>query len=199
MPASGLGKLKMVAQVVAILALMLASDLTGEPGRWLHLLGLGAMWVVLGLALWSAVEYLPDVRRGDLRADVDAERGVPSIPILREDRSSSSPGRLGLRRGLLRRGLLRRGLGRRGLRRWRLFRRRRFARRLAAGACFGDAFFVDAGFVGAVSAVRRGGLDLLEPLLRLVDVLALLELLRNLSSRGTASAERFNSVRASAR
>ena len=57
MPASGLGKLKMVAQVVAILALMLASDLAGEPGRWLHLLGLGAMWVVLGLALWSAVEY----------------------------------------------------------------------------------------------------------------------------------------------
>jgi len=57
MPASGLGKLKMVAQVVAILALMLASDLSGEPGRWLHLLGLGAMWVVLGLALWSAVEY----------------------------------------------------------------------------------------------------------------------------------------------
>jgi CDP-diacylglycerol--glycerol-3-phosphate 3-phosphatidyltransferase len=57
MPASGLGKLKMVAQVVAILALMLASDLTGEPGRWLHLLGLGAMWVVLGLAMWSAVEY----------------------------------------------------------------------------------------------------------------------------------------------
>jgi CDP-diacylglycerol---glycerol-3-phosphate 3-phosphatidyltransferase len=57
MPASGLGKLKMVAQVVAILALMLASDLAGEPGRWLHLLGLGAVWVVLGLALWSAVEY----------------------------------------------------------------------------------------------------------------------------------------------
>ena len=57
MPASGLGKLKMVAQVVAILALMLASDLAGEPGRWLHLLGLGAMWVVLALAMWSAVEY----------------------------------------------------------------------------------------------------------------------------------------------
>ena len=57
LPASGMGKLKMVAQVVAILALMLASDLAGEPGRWLHILGLGAMWVVLGLALWSAVEY----------------------------------------------------------------------------------------------------------------------------------------------
>jgi CDP-diacylglycerol---glycerol-3-phosphate 3-phosphatidyltransferase len=57
MPASGLGKLKMVAQVIAILALMLASDLTGEPGRWGRFLGEGALWVVLGLALWSAVEY----------------------------------------------------------------------------------------------------------------------------------------------
>jgi hypothetical protein len=47
----------MVAQVVAILALMLASDLTGEPGRWLRLLGQAAVWVVVGLALWSAVEY----------------------------------------------------------------------------------------------------------------------------------------------
>jgi CDP-diacylglycerol--glycerol-3-phosphate 3-phosphatidyltransferase len=57
MPASGLGKLKMVAQVVAILALMLASDLTGDAGWWLRLLGHAAVWVVVGLALWSAVEY----------------------------------------------------------------------------------------------------------------------------------------------
>jgi CDP-diacylglycerol---glycerol-3-phosphate 3-phosphatidyltransferase len=57
MPASPLGKLKMVAQVVAILALMLASDFTGETGRLGRLLGHGALWVVLGLALWSAVEY----------------------------------------------------------------------------------------------------------------------------------------------
>jgi CDP-diacylglycerol--glycerol-3-phosphate 3-phosphatidyltransferase len=57
MPASGLGKLKMVAQVVAILALMLASDLTGETGWWLRLLGHAAVWVVVGLAMWSAVEY----------------------------------------------------------------------------------------------------------------------------------------------
>ncbi len=57
MPASGLGKLKMVAQVVAILALMLASDLTGEPGRLLRYLGTAAVWVMVGLALWSAVEY----------------------------------------------------------------------------------------------------------------------------------------------
>jgi phosphatidylglycerophosphate synthase len=57
MPASGLGKLKMIAQVVAILALMVASDVSGEPGRLLRLLGYGALWVVLALALWSAVEY----------------------------------------------------------------------------------------------------------------------------------------------
>jgi CDP-diacylglycerol--glycerol-3-phosphate 3-phosphatidyltransferase len=57
MPASGLGKLKMIAQVVAILALMLASDLAGEPGRLLWWLGQGAVWIVVGLALWSAVEY----------------------------------------------------------------------------------------------------------------------------------------------
>ena len=57
MPASPLGKLKMVAQVVAILALMLASDVAGEPGRWVGWLGYAALWVVLGLALWSAVEY----------------------------------------------------------------------------------------------------------------------------------------------
>jgi CDP-diacylglycerol--glycerol-3-phosphate 3-phosphatidyltransferase len=64
MPASPLGKLKMVAQVVAILALMLASDPTGEADRWLGLfrefalwVGHVALWVVLGLALWSAVEY----------------------------------------------------------------------------------------------------------------------------------------------
>jgi CDP-diacylglycerol--glycerol-3-phosphate 3-phosphatidyltransferase len=57
MPASGLGKLKMVAQVVSILALMLAFDATGEMGRWLRLLGDAALWVVLALAMWSAVEY----------------------------------------------------------------------------------------------------------------------------------------------
>ena len=99
MPASGLGKLKMVAQVVAILALMLASDLAGEPGRWLHLLGLGAMWVVLGLALWSAVEYLPDVRRGDLGAHVpaseaadepDPDRPIPLTGTARTSAASAS-------------------------------------------------------------------------------------------------------------
>src|SRR5688572_10638423 len=46
-PASGLGKLKMVAQVVSILALMLAFDARGELARWLRVLGDAALWVVL--------------------------------------------------------------------------------------------------------------------------------------------------------
>jgi CDP-diacylglycerol---glycerol-3-phosphate 3-phosphatidyltransferase len=57
MPASGLGKLKMVSQVVAVLLLMLAPELGGELGRLAVLLGHSALWVVLALALWSAVEY----------------------------------------------------------------------------------------------------------------------------------------------
>ncbi len=57
MPASGLGKLKMVAQVVAILVLMLAPEVGGELGRLGVLVGRGALWIVLALALWSAVEY----------------------------------------------------------------------------------------------------------------------------------------------
>lgn len=53
MPASPLGKVKMVAEVVAVLLLML-----GEEG-WPTLVTLGqvSLWVVLGFALWSAVEY----------------------------------------------------------------------------------------------------------------------------------------------
>ena len=51
-PASPLGKVKMVAQVVAILLLMLSNQV------WLFLVpGLIALWVVLGAALWSAADY----------------------------------------------------------------------------------------------------------------------------------------------
>jgi CDP-diacylglycerol--glycerol-3-phosphate 3-phosphatidyltransferase len=53
MPASPMGKVKMVTEVVAVLLLML-----GEEG-WPTLVTLGqvSLWVVLGFALWSAVEY----------------------------------------------------------------------------------------------------------------------------------------------
>lgn len=51
-PASPLGKVKMVAQVVAILLLMLSNQV------WLFLVpGLLALWVVLATALWSAADY----------------------------------------------------------------------------------------------------------------------------------------------
>ena len=53
MPASPLGKLKMVSQVVAILLLILG----WERVPLLLLAGQGALWVVLGTALVSAVEY----------------------------------------------------------------------------------------------------------------------------------------------
>lgn len=54
MPASPLGKIKMVAQVVAILALILAHD--AAQGR-LYAIGQAALWVVVVSALVSAADY----------------------------------------------------------------------------------------------------------------------------------------------
>jgi CDP-diacylglycerol--glycerol-3-phosphate 3-phosphatidyltransferase len=53
MPASPLGKIKMVAQVVAILALILAHGQTHE----FMLIGQAALWVVVVTALVSAADY----------------------------------------------------------------------------------------------------------------------------------------------
>jgi CDP-diacylglycerol--glycerol-3-phosphate 3-phosphatidyltransferase len=53
MPASPLGKIKMVAQVVAILALILAHVPAG-PIYWI---GQAALWVVMVTALVSAADY----------------------------------------------------------------------------------------------------------------------------------------------
>jgi CDP-diacylglycerol--glycerol-3-phosphate 3-phosphatidyltransferase len=53
MPASPLGKIKMGAEVVAILLLILGQ----EWGPRVVQLGQIALWLVLGFALWSAVEY----------------------------------------------------------------------------------------------------------------------------------------------
>jgi CDP-diacylglycerol--glycerol-3-phosphate 3-phosphatidyltransferase len=53
MPASRLGKLKMVSQVVAILLLILG----WERMPWLLVAGQAALWVVLATALVSAVDY----------------------------------------------------------------------------------------------------------------------------------------------
>ena len=56
MPASRLGKLKMVAQVVAILALILSHGKDG-PRRPLYLIGQASLWVVVLTALVSAADY----------------------------------------------------------------------------------------------------------------------------------------------
>lgn len=53
MPASPLGKIKMVAEVVAILLLILGQEWGARAVR----LGQIALWFVLAFALWSAVEY----------------------------------------------------------------------------------------------------------------------------------------------
>ena len=53
MPASPLGKLKMVSQVVAILLLILG----WERMPLLLVAGQAALWVVLATALWSAFDY----------------------------------------------------------------------------------------------------------------------------------------------
>ncbi len=56
MPASRLGKVKMVAQVVAILALILAHGKDGP--RWpLYVIGQAGLWVVMLAALVSAADY----------------------------------------------------------------------------------------------------------------------------------------------
>ena len=56
MPASRLGKIKMVAQVIAILALILAHGKDGAR-RPLYLIGQAGLWVVVLTALVSAVDY----------------------------------------------------------------------------------------------------------------------------------------------
>jgi CDP-diacylglycerol--glycerol-3-phosphate 3-phosphatidyltransferase len=53
-PSSPLGKLKMIAQVVAILALILGQQEQLQP---LALLGRAALWVVVGTALISGYDY----------------------------------------------------------------------------------------------------------------------------------------------
>jgi CDP-diacylglycerol--glycerol-3-phosphate 3-phosphatidyltransferase len=53
-PASPLGKVKMVSQVVAILALILGEEERLQPLAWV---GYAALWVVVATALVSAADY----------------------------------------------------------------------------------------------------------------------------------------------
>jgi CDP-diacylglycerol---glycerol-3-phosphate 3-phosphatidyltransferase len=102
MPASGLGKLKMVAQVVSILALMLAFDARGELARWLRVLGDAALWVVLALALWSAVEYFQTfasvvsgrtTRAAEPDPELDRVPEAPTVPSTTSGALAASPRR----------------------------------------------------------------------------------------------------------
>jgi len=75
-PASPLGKIKMVGEVVAILALILAYGAEGlrAPLYWL---GQGALWVVIAAALASAFDYFRrfNVVFNPRVADFSAARG----------------------------------------------------------------------------------------------------------------------------
>jgi CDP-diacylglycerol--glycerol-3-phosphate 3-phosphatidyltransferase len=75
--ASGLGKAKMVAQVTAVLLLLLSRALPA-----LHVPGLVALGVVVGLAIVSGVDYLVKFRRDVLRSApraAGAESEAPSV------------------------------------------------------------------------------------------------------------------------
>lgn len=65
-PASPLGKVKMVAQVVAILALILGEE---ERFRPLAFVGTAALWVVVATALISAADYYRRFSQGPVKVE----------------------------------------------------------------------------------------------------------------------------------
>ncbi len=82
-PASRLGKIKMVAEVVAILALILGTDHARLPrAQQFYVLGQVGLWVVLVVAVVSGIDYYRRFNRLILRT-VEVAAGPPS--------SSSTP------------------------------------------------------------------------------------------------------------
>src|SRR5215210_1143429 len=77
-PASPLGKVKMVAQVVAILALILGEEERLQP---LGTLGYVALWVVVATALISAVDYYR-------RFNQMPSKVAPFTPVARRTKAS---------------------------------------------------------------------------------------------------------------
>jgi phosphatidylglycerophosphate synthase len=75
MPASPMGKIKMAAQVVAILALILSGQIAG-----LRIVGQAALWVVVLTALASAADYFR-------RFNSLQQARVADIQVAREQRS----------------------------------------------------------------------------------------------------------------
>ena len=84
MPASSLGKIKMVAQVVAILALILSREGTREMNL-LYIVGQAALWVVVAAALVSAADYFR-------RFNAILSPRVTDINVAREQRSDRKVG-----------------------------------------------------------------------------------------------------------
>ncbi len=81
-PASRLGTLKMIAEVVAILALILGRDhLRQASARQFYVLGQVSLWVVLVIAVLSAVDYYRRFNRLILRAvTAGSQPPSPSAP-----------------------------------------------------------------------------------------------------------------------
>ncbi len=78
-PASRLGKLKMVAEVVAILALILGRDhLQQASARQMYVLGQVSLWVVLLIAVASGVDYYRQFNRIIARTVVEGRPASPS-------------------------------------------------------------------------------------------------------------------------
>jgi CDP-diacylglycerol---glycerol-3-phosphate 3-phosphatidyltransferase len=84
-PASPLGKIKMIAEVVAILALILSRQGANGEMSELYVLGQVALWVVVAAALVSGADYF---RRFNL---VFGPR-VANVPVAREQRSDRKAG-----------------------------------------------------------------------------------------------------------
>jgi CDP-diacylglycerol--glycerol-3-phosphate 3-phosphatidyltransferase len=82
--ASPLGKVKMVAEVIAVLALVL-SRTGGEGVASLHLIGQTALWVVVTAALVSGVDYFR-------RFNVVLSPRITDITAAREQRSDKKAG-----------------------------------------------------------------------------------------------------------
>lgn len=80
-PASPLGKIKMIGQVVAILALILSS--AGNLPDVLWWIGQAALWLVLVTALVSAADYF---RRFNLFARPDVRQDARANVVSRDDR-----------------------------------------------------------------------------------------------------------------
>jgi CDP-diacylglycerol--glycerol-3-phosphate 3-phosphatidyltransferase len=84
-PASPLGKIKMVAEVVAILALILSQVGAVGERNGLYVLGQVALWVVVVAALVSAADYFR-------RFNVVLSPRIADITVAREQRSDRKVG-----------------------------------------------------------------------------------------------------------